>query len=103
MTRCNSISMTKQIAVQSRVAEQPWNSWMRLRYAMSDYWTGEVRDIDDKISLAASYPPFGGVRYWFVCPRLNCRVRKLYLPLGGLRFWSRRAGHYVTATYGRGS
>jgi hypothetical protein len=26
-----------------------------------------------------------------VCPRLNRRVRKLYLPLGGRHFWSRRA------------
>src|SRR5262245_47942088 len=29
--------------------------------------------------------------WWFVCPRLNRKVRKLYLPLGGRHFWSRRA------------
>ena len=31
------------------------------------------------------------LRWWFVCPHLNRRVRKLYLPLGGRHFWSRRA------------
>jgi hypothetical protein len=41
--------------------------------------------------LAKSWPPFGGLRWWFVCPRLNRRVRKLYLPLGGRPFRSRLA------------
>jgi hypothetical protein len=50
---------------------------------MTDYWTGEPLEIDDKIFLATSRPPFGGLRWWFVCPHLNRRVRKLYLPLGG--------------------
>jgi hypothetical protein len=35
----------------------------------------------------------GGLRWWFVCPRLNRRVRKLYLPLGGRHFRSRHAYH----------
>jgi hypothetical protein len=69
----------------------PWNGWVRLKYDMTDYWTGELLEIDDKIFLASSRPPFGGLRWWFVCPRLNRRVRKLYLPLGGRHFWSRRA------------
>jgi hypothetical protein len=42
-------------------------------------------------SLATTRPPFGGLRWWFVCPHLNRRVRKLYLPLGGRHFWSRHA------------
>jgi hypothetical protein len=53
--------------------------------------TGEPLTIDDKIFLATSRPPFGGLRWWFVCPHLNRRVRKLYLPRGGRHFWSRRA------------
>jgi hypothetical protein len=68
----------------------PW-SCVRLKYEMTDYWTGEPLAIDDKIFLATSRPPFGGLRWWFVCPRSNRRVRKLYLPLGGRHFWSRRA------------
>jgi hypothetical protein len=73
------------------LACDPWNSWIRLRYAISDYWTGEQHEIDDKIYLAASRPRFGGQRWWFVCPNENRRVRKLYLPLGGRRFRSRHA------------
>jgi hypothetical protein len=69
----------------------PWNDWVRLKYEMRDYRTGEPLKIDDKIFLATSRPPFGGLRWWFVCPRSNRRVRKLYLPLGGRHFWSRRA------------
>jgi hypothetical protein len=61
-------------------AGDPWESWLRLKYAMADYWTGEKVEIDDKIFLATTRPPFGGLRWWFVCPHLNRRVRKLYLP-----------------------
>ena len=58
---------------------------------MTDYWSGQEAEIDDKIDLAASRPPFGGLRWWFLCPRRNRRVRTLYLPLGGCHLWSRRA------------
>jgi hypothetical protein len=71
--------------------DEPWNSWVRLKYRMTDYWTGEPLEIDDKIRLTTSRPPFGGLRWWFVCPCLNRKVRKLYLPPGGRHFWSRRA------------
>jgi hypothetical protein len=73
----------------------PWTSFVRLQYVMADYWTGEELKIDDKICLATSRPRFGGLRWWFVCPRVNRRVRKLYLPLGGRHFWSRRAYRLV--------
>jgi hypothetical protein len=79
-----------EVKFESRVGE-PWESWLRLKYAMADYWTGEEVEIDDKIFLATTRPSFGGLRWWFVCPHLNRRVRKLYLPLGGRHFWSRRA------------
>jgi hypothetical protein len=72
-------------------AEDPRESWLRLQYAINDYWTGELYQIDDKIYLAHSRPTFGGLRWWFVCPRLKRRVGKLYLPLGGRHFWSRLA------------
>jgi hypothetical protein len=78
------------VRCETHVAD-PWNSFVRLQYVMVDYWTGEKLAIDDKILLATSRPKFGGLRWWFVCPRLNRRVRNLYLPLGGRHFWSRRA------------
>jgi hypothetical protein len=40
----------------------PWNGWARLKYEMTDYWTGEPLEIDDKIFLETSRPPFGGLR-----------------------------------------
>jgi hypothetical protein len=43
---------------------------------------GAELEIDDKIYLATTRPHLGGLRWWFVCPRSNRRVRKLYLPLG---------------------
>jgi hypothetical protein len=67
------------------------DGWLRLRYQMTDYWSGQEVEIDDKVYLATTRPRFGGLRWWFVCPRLNRKVRKLYLPLGGRHFWSRRA------------
>ena len=78
------------VKFESRVGD-PWESWLRLRYVIHDYWSGEPCEIDDKIFLASSSPPFGGLRWLFVCPRLNCKVRKLYLPLGGRHFRSRCA------------
>jgi hypothetical protein len=72
----------------------PCNAWVRLKYRMTDYFSGEEGEelkIDDKVYLAPTRPHFGGLRWWFVCPQLNERVRKLYLPLGGRHFWSRRA------------
>jgi len=66
-----------------------WDSWLRLQYRIFDYWTGEPHDIDEKIYLAASERHFGGLRWWFVCPRENRRVRKLCLPLGARHFRSR--------------
>lgn len=43
-------------------------------------------------------PNYGGVRWYFVCPRTMRRVTKLWLPRGGHQFWSRQAYRldYVT-------
>ena len=78
------------IKFESRVGD-PWDSWLRLRYVIHDHWSGEPHEIDEKVFLAMSQPHFGGRRWWFVCPRLNRRARKLCLPLGGRHFWSRHA------------
>ena len=50
---------------------------------------------DDPISyeiyLTASVTPFGGKRWWFLCPNWRRRAFKLYLPNGGRRFLCRQA------------
>ena len=78
------------IKFESRLDELQ-ESWLRLQYAIDDDWTGQTHEVDDKIFLVSTQPPFGGLRWWFLCPRLNRKVRKLYLPLGGRHFRSRQA------------
>jgi hypothetical protein len=80
-----------QIDVKFESYAGDWDSWLRLRYSIADYWSGEELRIDDKVYLATTCPHFGGLRWWFRCPRSGRRVRKLYLPLGGRHFWSRHA------------
>lgn len=41
------------------------------------------------VALTTTRPPYGGFRWWWICPRSNERVAKLYLPLGGHMFASR--------------
>jgi len=57
-------------------------------------WSGYVYKLRRR-GLDASHPPFGGLRWWFVCPRTNRRVRILHLPLGARRFACRRAYRLV--------
>src|SRR5262245_7105102 len=70
-----------------------WGSagWLRLRYSIYDDWAGEEVEINDTIYLATKRQHFGGLRWWWTCPRSNRRVRKLYLPIGAKHFWSRHA------------
>jgi hypothetical protein len=44
-----------------------------------------------RVRLLSTPQRFGGVRWWFECPRTGGRCVKLYLPRGGHRFWSRAA------------
>lgn len=44
-----------------------------------------------RVSLQTTSQRFGGVRWWFECPRTGRRCTKLFLPLGGHKFWSRYA------------
>jgi hypothetical protein len=57
----------------------PDNSWIRLKYIITS-WTGDEHEIDDQIFLVRTQPPFGGVRWWFECPRLGRRVPTAGLP-----------------------
>ena len=60
------------------------------------------RGIEEEISLQPTYPHFGGVRWWFLCPLIRdysrCErwVAKLYLPSGGYYFGCR---HCYDLTY----
>jgi hypothetical protein len=63
---------------------------VRLHYTTTR-WDGERRESDYWIQLATTAQPFGGRRWWFVCPRTGRRAAKLYLPNGAFTFASREA------------
>lgn len=68
------------------------NEWGRLRlHYTTTSWGDEKHRSDYWVSLDTTAQPFGGRRWWFVCPRTGQRVAKLYLPAGALTFASRRA------------
>ena len=76
------------INYQADLAEE--RGWVRLTYTSTHPWSGEKRHSDDWIELITTPQPFGGRRWWFLCPRTGQRVSKLYLPPGAFTFASRR-------------
>ncbi len=61
---------------------------LRLRYTTTRY--GDEKILSDYwIQLITTAQPFGGLRWWFVCPYRGARASKLYLPQGATRFASR--------------
>jgi hypothetical protein len=65
--------------------------WVRLTYTTTNHWTGQSTDHDYTVELATTSQPFGGRRWWWVCPRRGDLVSKLYKPSGGGIFASRKA------------
>jgi hypothetical protein len=63
---------------------------LRLKYTKTG-WDGEKRESDYWIELETTPQPFGGRRWWFICPRTGRPVAKLYLPNGAFSFASRQA------------
>lgn len=64
---------------------------LRLMYTTTNHWSGEKRHSDYSITLTTRPQPFGGLRWWFVCPRTGRLAAKLYLPNGAHSFASRGA------------
>ncbi len=72
-----------------------------LSYTVKDRWSVEDR-VEEVVRLQTTRPTFGGVRWWFSCPRVldgeECarRVGKLYRPPGSGTFACR---HCLELTY----
>lgn len=62
--------------------------FLRLRHAGR---ASPVSTEDYLVRLRTTPQRFGGVRWWFVCPRTGRRTVKLFLPRGGHQFLSRGA------------
>jgi hypothetical protein len=65
--------------------------WVRLGYTTTNHWTGQTTQHDYTVELATTPQPFGGRRWWWVCPKRRDLVAKLYMPSGGVIFASRKA------------
>jgi hypothetical protein len=65
--------------------------WVRLCYATTNHWTGQTTQHDYTVELTTTPQPFGGRRWWWVCPRRGDLVSKLYKPAGDWIFASRKA------------
>ena len=69
----------------------PDNGRLRLMYVTADSRSGERQERDELIDLVVTRPNFGGVRWWFRCPRSNSRVRCLHHDGHDIGFASRKA------------
>jgi hypothetical protein len=88
-THPGSREQVGSIGYQVTMADE--RGYVRLRYTATDSWTGETHASDYMIELTTTPQPFGGRRWWFVCPRRGDLVCKLHLPPGASTFASRRA------------
>jgi hypothetical protein len=96
---CNAATgeETSSIGYEVNTADMAF-PWIRLYYT----FTRTQEHMDYKICLQPALPPFGGFRWWFICPLLrqrrpcNHRVGKLYLPPSG-RYYGCR--HCYNLTY----
>ncbi len=89
LTRTGEVAAT--IGYDANLVD-PADAWIRLYYATTIQRTGEKRYNNYLIRLECTRPNYGGLRWWFICPKTSRRVRVLYLPpSGGTVFACRQA------------
>jgi hypothetical protein len=80
---------TASMDFKSELSEE--SGYLRLYWTSTDQWTGETRQCENRITLTTSPQPFGGWRWFFICPRTGKNAAKLHLPSGAHTFASRKA------------
>jgi hypothetical protein len=65
--------------------------FVQLRWTSTNQRSGEKRQRENRITLTTSPQPFGGRRWFFICPRTGEIATKLHLPSGADTFASRKA------------
>ena len=58
---------TASMGFEARLGEG--EGYIRLHWTSTNRWSGEKRQCENHITLTTSPQPFGGRRWWFVCPR----------------------------------
>ncbi len=68
---------------------------LEFNYVITDPETGEKANCSYRADLVSTPCRFGGQRWWFICPMMNCdrRVGVLYLPFGAKYFACRHCYH----------
>jgi hypothetical protein len=80
---------TASMSFEARLGKEEGD--IRLRWISTNPWSGEKRQCENRIMLTTSLQPFGGRRWWFVCPHTGRRAARLYLPSGANTFDCRNA------------
>ncbi len=89
-TSTNSLQPTCQLAYEAILSED--TGVLHLTGIMwFDPFGKSVRLNDQAIRMVATIPPYGGRRWWFLCPSTGQRIIKLHLPWGARVFASRQA------------
>ncbi len=63
--------------------------WLQINYRFTEY-DGTVHNVNERITLVRFPQPFGGYRWYFICPKTGVRCQCLYKPCGYPYFRSRR-------------
>ena len=69
---------TASMGFHSQLGEN--TGYIRLHWTSTNRGTGEVRQCENRITLTARPQPFGGRRWFFICPRTGENATKLHLP-----------------------
>jgi hypothetical protein len=88
-TSVNTVREAASIGFESDLGEQ--SGYVQLRWTSTDQRTGERHERENRIALTTSPRPFGGRRWFFICPRTGEIAAKLYLPPRADTFASRKA------------
>ena len=80
---------TASVGFKSEVKEE--SGYLQLHWTSTNRWTGEARQCENRITLMTRSQPFGGRRWFFICPRTGENAAKLHLPSGAHTFACRKA------------
>ena len=67
------------------------NGYVRLYWTSANLRTGETCQCENRIALTTKVQPFGGRRWFFICPRTGRTATKLHLPPGASTFACQKA------------
>jgi hypothetical protein len=67
------------------------SGYVRLYWNSANPRTGETCQCENRVALTTKPQPFGGRRWFFICPRTGRPAMKLHLPSGASTFACRKA------------